>query len=227
MFASILQSAAHEHGDSVSFADFKIYGSDSDLGITRYNWEAGASATLTFSSRPEDPEATGPTNKIQIAYSAGGAATGYQYWFVSWRYFDETKGHAMGLLKALEIKTSTTRQVSQLRGHGLIDPSTSLGVDSYWPVHNQLRWQAPLSFDSWGATDYRNVVQSAVKAGRCTGLLWALRWDKIVDGTYSAQKEAEKGFLFWGAIQDYSDDEYMGAGANEFISGELTIEQVR
>ena len=227
VFAAVLHSVASSEGESVDFSDLKIYGSNKDLPLTRSRWEAEADINLTFSPRSEDPEASEPTNKIQIAFAAGGAAMGASYWFVSWRYFDETKGHSMGLLKALQIVQSSTRQISQMRRHGLIDPSTPLGVDTYWPVHNQLRWVAPLSFDAWGGSDYRAVVQEAVKAGRCKGLLWALRWDKIVDGTHNARDEASKGFLLWAAIQDYSDDDYEGSGTNEFLSGELTIEQVR
>jgi len=227
VFAAVLHSAASSHGDEVDFSDLKIYGSTKDLPPTRFRWEAEASTVLTFSPRSADPDEMEPTNKIQIAFEDGGAAMSATYWFVSWRYFDETKGHAMGLLKALEVVQSSTRQISQMRGHGLIDPSTPLGVDTYWPVHNQLRWIAPLSFDAWGGSDYRAVVQEAVKSGRCKGLLWALRWDKIVDGTHNARDEASRGFLLWAAIQDYSDDDYEGSGSNEFLSGELTIEQVR
>ena len=229
VFAAVLQSAAHEGGADVDFSDFKIYGANSDLGMSRAQWEAGAAVTLTFSERPTDPDERAPTNKIQIAFDPSNVAMSYIYWFVSWRYFDETKGHAMGLLKALQIVKSSTRQIASLQGHGLVDPSTTLGVDSYWPVRNQLRWVAPLSFDAWGATDFRDVVQETVKRTRARGLLWALNWDQIYAGTsgYEAQNEAAKGFLFWGAIRDYSDDDYEGAGSNDFISAEMTVEQVR
>ena len=227
VFAAILQSAAHESGKDVNFSDFKIYGHASDLGPTRKRWEESASSNLTFSPRSTDPDSAFPTNKIQIAHADGGAAMSALYWFVSWRYFDKTKAHSVGLLKALSIVTSTTRQITQLRGHGIIDPSTTLGVDSYWPVHNQQRWVAPLSFEMWGAADFRAVVQETVKYGRCRGILWALRWDKIVDGTYTAAGEADKGFLLWGSWRSYSDDDYEGAGANEYLTADITVEQVR
>lgn len=227
VWATVLQSASAEAGAGVDFSDVKIYGHASDLGINRRKWEADAAVNLTFSARSEDPTAAQPTNKLQIAYAANAATVDKEFWFISWRYFDATKGHAMGLLKALDIVESSTRQITQLSGHGLEDPTTPLGVDTYYPVQNMLRWKAPLNFNSWGAADYRTVVQGAVKAGRSKGLLWALRWDEIVDGTYDADDEAARGFLLWASIHDYSDDDYSGAGTNEFISGEITIEQVR
>jgi len=65
-----------------------------------------------------------------------------------------------------------------------------------------------------------------VRAGRATGLAWSLRWSAVADGTYGADDEADKGFLLWAALQDYSEDDYGGA-ASDFISGEITLEQVR
>ena len=70
-------------------------------------------------------------------------------------------------------------------------------------------------------------MQRVVREGRSKGLLWGLRWDKIADGTYTAQSEADKGFLFWGAITNYGQGTYSGAGSTGYISGELTIQQVR
>jgi hypothetical protein len=89
------------------------------------------------------------------------------------------------------------------------------------------RWVAPLNFNAWDAADYRDTVQRVVREGAATGLVWALRWDEIVDGTYDAEDEADLGFLLWGAVTSYGQGTYSGRGSSDYISGELTVEQVR
>jgi len=88
------------------------------------------------------------------------------------------------------------------------------------------RWNVPLSFDSWQAADYRTVIQGTVRHGKQEGLLWALRWDDIADGSVNAKGEADKGFLVWGALQEYSLDTFVGESA-DYMSGSLRIEQLR
>ena len=108
----------------------------------------------------------------------------------------------------------------------MLNTGQPLGVDNYYPVQRLRRWVAPLAFDAWPAAEYRTVVQGVVHHGRQDGLLWALRWDYIVAGTVDAQDEADKGFLIWGSLHDYSLDTYVGESA-DYISGEITIEQIR
>ena len=215
-----------EGGDDVAWntaaSVVKLYGSASNLGPTdRSVWEASAAKTLTFSNRPDEDQ-----NKIQIAFDTAGAAMSYRYWAFSWRYFDADPLHAVGLRKALVKYGSSSRQVTQLRSHGLVDSTPALGVRSYYPSQRLQVWRAPLNFDNWEASDYRSVVTKVVRAGRATGLAWSLRWSAVADGTYDADDEADKGVLLWAALQDYSEDDYGGA-ASDFISGEITLEQVR
>ena len=135
--------------------------------------------------------------------------------------------HGVGILKAFQKYSSTTLQITRLAGHGLTDPPAPLGVRNYYPAQSLLRWVAPLNFNAWGAADYRDTVQAVVRLGAAKGLVWSLRWDEIVDGTYDAEDEADLGFLFFGSITDYGQGTYSGAGTSDFISGELTVEQVR
>lgn len=209
--------------NSASYSSIKAFAHSAPLStVNRADWEANASKTLTFSSQPTETE-----NSLQVAYDSGGAAMSYRYWAFSWRFFDEDPYHAVGILKALKKFGSTSRQITELSGHGLEDPSAPLGIGSYYPSQSLLRWVAPLNFNAWEATDYRATVQAVVREGKAKGLVWALRWDKITDGTYNANDEADKGFLFWGAITSYGQGSYSGAGSFSYISGELTIEQVR
>jgi hypothetical protein len=205
----------------------KMYSHSSIPSLTdRAAWESSATA-YTFSTRnPEGPYKSGFANRIQVAHASAGATVTARYYAFSWRYFDEEPYHAVGLIKALKKKASATRQIAQLQGHGLLDPSVPLGINSYFPVQQLLRWKVNLNFDSWEASDFRDVVHDVVLEGKAKGLLWALRWDKIADGTYDPEDEAARGFLFWGAITEYSTDDYSGF-ASDYISAELTVEQVR
>ena len=217
-----------EAGDEASINDadvssVKAYGNATLLSSTsRDVWQAGASASMTFSPQPAEAE-----NRLQVARAADGSVMTYRYWAFSWRFFDEDPVHGVGILKAFKKYSSTTRQIAELSGHGLVDPTPPMTISTYYPAQDLLRWVAPLNFNSWDATDYRATVQSVVRQGKAKCLVWALRWDKIVDGTYDAEDEADLGFLFFGAITSYSQGSYSGRGSTDYISGELEITQVR
>lgn len=207
---------------TIDVSDIKIYGSSSDLGMDLYNWQLSASDDLTFSGSPELNE-----NQIRVAYKTGGAASTSDNWFFSWRHQDSHKTHTVKLCKAFERTWSDSgRTLSTLAGHGLVLSGQPLGVDNYYPVQRLRRWLAPLAFDAWPASEYREVVQGVAHHGRQDALLWALRWDDIVDGTVDAAQDANDGLLLWATLQDYSRDTYIGTGA-DYISGDITIEQLR
>ena len=216
------------YGDgSTSFINANLYVHSGNLGNRREVWAASASTSLSFSSRPGDSE-----NVIQIAWPAS-MSTGSQVFF-SWEHIDESEVHQVGvvaLLRKIGSNTqsdgsSTSRTVTQLRGHGLLDDSQGLGVNSYYPARTLKRWTTPLSFDAWELADYRAVVHQMVRYGRQTPFVWALNWTDLYAGTRTADDEADNGSLLWAAIQDYSLDDREGA-TSSYASGTLTIEQVR
>ena len=200
--------------------DIKIYGHNSILPFDVQSWSTGASRSLTFSPAPTYSE-----NQIRLAHNSGGVANN-RYWMWVWRHQDEVRRHKVGLCKAFNRTWSGTRTVTTLAGHGMQQPQRGLGINNYYPVTQLRRWNVPLTFDSWGATDYQTVVQGVVRHGKADGLLWALRWDDIASGTVTAQSEADKGFLVWGALQEYSLDTFVGESA-DYMSGSLRIEQIR
>lgn len=221
-----LAACVLDGGEGVSFNDalntVTLFGATSVLSTAeRSRWVSGAAKTLTFSDRPGEDQ-----NRIQVAFDTDGAEMGYEFWAFSWRYFDPDPFHAVGLIKGLVKYGSASRQIAQLKGHGLVDTTKPLNVKSYYPTQNLMTWRAPLIFDNWEASDYRAVVTEVIRNGRARGLLWALRWSQIADATYAADDEADKGFLIWAALQKYGQDDYGGA-ASDYISGELTLEQVR
>ena len=197
-----------------------IYGNNSVLPFDVQSWSSGAATSLAFSPAPTYSE-----NQIRLAHN-GGNVSFYRYWMWIWRHQDEVRRHKVGLCKAFNRTWSGTRTVTTLAGHGMQQPQRGLGINNYYPVTQLRRWNVPLTFDSWGATDYQTVVQGVVRHGKADGLLWALRWDDIASGTVTAQSEADKGFLVWGALQEYSLDTFVGEGA-DYMSGSLRIEQIR
>ena len=205
--------------DAVDGSSVKIYGSGTILGFDVQSWASGAATTLTFSSAPGYSE-----NQIRLAQN-GGAVSSHRYWCWIWRHQDEVQRHKVGLCKAFDRTWSGTRTITTLAGHGMKQPQRGLGINNYYPVTQLRRWSVPLSFDSWGAADYRTVIQGVVRHGKADGLLWALRWDDIADGSVYANNEAEKGFLVWGALQEYSLDTFVGEGA-DYMSGSLKLEQI-
>jgi hypothetical protein len=206
--------------DAVDGSSVKIYGSGTQLAFDVQSWASGAATTLTFSAAPQYEE-----NSIRLAHN-GGSAASHRYWCWIWRHQDEVQRHKVGLCKAFNRTWSGTRTVSTMAGHGMQQPQRGLGINNYYPVTQLRRWNVPLTFDSWGATDYQTVVQGVVRHGKADGLLWALRWDDIASGAVNAKGEADKGFLVWGALQEYSLDTFVGESA-DYMSGSLRIEQLR
>ena len=206
--------------DAVDGSSIKVYGNGTVLNFDVQSWASSATKALTFSAAPSYPE-----NPIRLATNAGNAAS-ERYWLWVWRHQDEVQRHKVGLCKAFNRTWSGTRTVTTLAGHGMQQPQRGLGINNYYPVTQLRRWNVPLTFDSWGAADYQTVVQGVVRHGKADGLLWALRWDDITSGSVYANNEADKGFLVWGALQEYSLDTFVGESA-DYMSGSLRIEQLR
>jgi len=211
-----------EQDTTISVSEIKMYGASVSLGAPLANWQSNAAVNITFSPGGDFSE-----NQIRLAYYNSGAASTESYWYFSWRHQDSHKTHVVKLCKAFERTWSDTgRTLTTLRRHGILNTGQSLGIDNYYPVQRLRRWVAPLGFDAWPASEYRTVIQGVVHHGRQVGLMWALRWDDIVAGTVDAEDEADKGYLLWATLQDYSRDTYVGESA-DFISGDIEIEQLR
>lgn len=207
---------------TIDVSYIKMYGNALNLGPMLNNWQLNASVDITFS-----PGGYFSENQIRLAYYNSGAASTVRNWYFSWRHQDSHKTHVVKLCKAFERTWSDTgRTLTTLRRHGMLNTGQSLGIDNYYPVQRLRRWVTPLGFDAWPASEYRTVIQGVVHFGRQNGLLWALRWDDIVSGEVDAQDEADKGYLLWATLQDYSLDTYVGESA-DYISGEIKIEQLR
>lgn len=210
-----------EIDETIDVSNIKIYGND--YAFTNLNgWAGGATVNVSFSGTPDFSE-----NQIRLAYYNSGAASTQRNWLFSWRHQDSHLLHTVKLCKAFERTWSDTgRTLTTLKKQGMLNTGQSLGIDNYYPVPRLQRWVAPLAFDAWPASEYRDVVQGVVHHGRQNGLMWALRWDDIVSGAVDAKDEADKGYLLWATLQDYSLDSYVGESA-DYISGEIGLEQLR
>ena len=224
--AFMCEIVTNNTGDPLTQIDdspITIYGSAGNLGPSLYYWEVNASDSATFSPAPSLED-----NQIRVAkFASGAASTSATFWRFSWRHQDSHKTHTIKLAKAFErTQSATGRTIGTLTGQGLDDPSKPLGTANYYPVAKLKRWVVPLTFDAWPASEYVDVIQAVVQHGRQVGLMWALRWDDIADDSVDAEDEADRGFLIWAALTDYSRDKYVGEGA-DYISGELDLEQIR
>ena len=222
--AWLCEVANAERGEidqTIDVSTIKMFGHDFAFGKLA-SWENGAAVNVSFSGTPSFSE-----NQIRVAYYNSGAASTKTHWMFSWRHQDSHQLHAVKLCKAFERTWSDTgRTLTTLKKQGMLNTGQSLGIDNYYPVPRLQRWVAPLAFDAWPASEYRAVVQGVVHHGRQNGLLWALRWDDIVSGEVDAEDEADKGYLLWATLQDYSLDTYVGESA-DYISGEIGLEQLR
>ena len=222
LYAFLCDIEAVDPAGTVDDSSVTMYGAATPSGGSNnlFLWQDVSAYELSFSDAPAYTE-----NTIRLAHNSGNSMSA-RYWLFSWRHQDSLHRHKVGLVKGFDRTWSGTRTVTTLRKHGLLNPQRGLGINNYYPVEQLRRWNVPLAFDAWGASDYRDVIHAAVRHGKQKGMLWALRWDEIADGTKFAQDEADKGYLVWCALQTYSRDTYVGEGA-DYMSGQLKLEQIR
>lgn len=209
-----------DYGTSPS--SLRVYGHGVALPPIPEVWRLFALTTLTPSPRPAEAN-----NTIQLAAQASPVAC--RYWCVAWHHLDESAQHKVGLVALYVMTLSASRTVHELSGHALIDDGVGLGIRDYYPVQHELRWRLPLGFDEWEEADYRAVLHAAIRRGRSEPILVAVRWagtTSILDAGVTAQAEADRGLLLWGSVVDSEGDDYSGA-ASAYLSGSLTLEQVR
>lgn len=218
----------------VDVADIKLFTNSSpqsgsvQTAHTRKAWEATHTGDATYSAQPGENQ-----NRVRLAtfgYSSNTLVEKDQKtWFFSWRHWDQQTWRHVNLLKAMPVRwdsSATNRTIRQLAEHGLLDDSPSLGIGNYYPVAIEERWTVTMEFDQWEAATFRSVIHGIIREGRHTGLLWALRLDELASGDVEGAAEADKGYLLWSALTDYSLDSYSG-GASDYISATMSIEQIR
>ena len=57
-------------------------------------------------------------------------------------------------------------------------------------------------------------------------MVFSLNWTDVLSGTLQADDEADKGFLFYGTIRQFSSDAYSG-NESDYMSGQMSLGQLR
>ena len=208
-------------------SDVSILNHPTNVGNNIIGWQSAAS-WLRFSP-VADHEVN--VNPLRLAVKTG-VTTDSRYHLFLWRHWDGELYHTVNICRAYAATSSAGgRTINALEGHTLVDPSPPMNSRNYYPTKSLMRWEVPLAFDAWPASDYRRVIQGLVKAQRGAGIVWILDWDTVhatlqADMNSALASRANEGMAVYASLQEYSGDSYVG-GRSAFISGEILLEQLR
>lgn len=208
---------------AATYSNVAGYLHSSYLGDYRAPWVAGASETLTISTR----STAQADNQIQFALRAT-AATDYRYLCISWRHFDTSQVHAWGLLKAFSAVYDSTngRTIAPLRQRPPLASGPSINQDNMYPVTGIPEWGADLRFVDWEVASWRLVGHPAVRHGRKRPLFWILDYTgNTSSGADDLKLLTDYGHVLWASIQSVGPDEY-GGQMDAYISNRIGLRQV-
>lgn len=216
-----------DDGPAVDFDDVKVYVDTAFRGWHRDAWEDASSTAITLTARPSD--ATTTINQIQIGFQDPDTASSYRYGFVSWRHFDESSDHRVGLCKAFKATLDETngRTIGPLRAHLPIQAAPPRSMSNYYAPHGILRWRATMQFDQWESASWKNVILKIAEHGRQTGLLWVEDFETLKAATAATvQADIVQGLALWGTVHELGGGDASGQ-QDAYRSGQATIEQLR
>ena len=212
--------------DAADFDDVKVYAGPPNGGLTRDAWiDAGATEIFSASKRPTAET----TNQIQIAFQDPDAPTTGFTFFISWRHFDSSKTHRVGLCKAFAVTWDTTnaRTIGPLRGHQPISSAPPRSLANYYAPPGIVRWRASMDFPRWEVASWAEVVQAVIRHGRQTGVLWVEDFGTLRTATAAAVlADVKAGKILWGTVQEISGGD-AGGQQDAYRTSALTLEQLR
>lgn len=219
LFALILESVGGSDTSAATlYNDLTVYGHTSDLGNTSAAWAAGASAVINVSDRPSEEE-----NTLQVGVLSSGS---YSYWFVVWNHVDDHAYHRIGICRAMAAISSSTRTVREISDQDLFVRTPARTLENQHPIQMKSEWRISIELERWEAADYRAWMVESKRYGRASGMVFALNWTDVLSGTLQADDEADKGFLFYGTIRQFSSDAYSG-NESDYMSGQMSLGQLR
>ena len=219
LFALILESVGgSETSTAKMYGDVNIFASNSYLGDASAAWASGAALTVTVSDRPSETE-----NTLQVGVTSN--ATGYRYWFVRWNHVDDHTHHRIGILRAMNAISSSTRTVREIQDQDLFVRTPARTLENQHPVALKSEWRMGIELERWEAADYRAWMVEAKRYGRDRGMVFALNWTTLLSGSALAITEADNGLLFYGTIREYSASSYAG-NESDYISGQMSLGQL-
>jgi hypothetical protein len=216
-----------EGGDddaTVDFDDVVAYVDTNLRGFARDAWVDAASTTIALSTR----SATQESNLIQIGFNDPDTAPSRRWAFVSWRHFDESADHRVGICKAFSVTWDTTnaRTIDPLRGHQPFNGGQPRNVENYYPAPGLQRWRANLTFSDWETASWQEVVAAVINHGRRTGLLWVEDLDAVkANGAAAKLSAVDAGTALWSVVQSTSGGDATGQ-QDAYRSSSLSLEQL-
>jgi hypothetical protein len=220
LIALILESVGGtDTAASALYNDVTIFASNSYFGNASAAWEAGASLTINVSDRPSEDE-----NTLQAGVTSN--ATAYRYWFVRWNHVDDHAYHRIGICRAMAAISSSTRTVREISDQDLFVRTPARTLENQHPVQLKSEWRISIELERWEAADYRAWMVESKRYGRASGMVFSLNWTDVLSGTLQADDEADKGFLFYGTIRQFSSDAYSG-NESDYMSGQMSLGQLR
>ncbi len=215
---------------AVDFSDVKLYGNASLVTpVTRAAWEADGN---TVEYDVTDRASLG-VNFWQVArldqYSGGAPALAFpRYGLLSWKHRDTNPHHGIGIARFMQRLTSATgRHVRQLAGQELVDPTVPLGPQGMYPAPRARYWSLPLGFEQWPVDEVRDVLLKIVETAGHFGAVGVIVNDEDWrDGVVDLDDECRRGLALFGALQEHSGLDYVGA-RSAFIDATMRFAQLR
>lgn len=220
LIALMLESTGgNDTAASTLYNDVTIYAANSNYGTASADWAASAALTINVSDRPTESE-----NTLQVGVTSN--ATTYRFWFIVWNHVDDKVSHMIGICRAMAAISSSTRTVREVQDHDLYVRTPARTLENQHPVRLQSEWRMTIELERWEAADYRAWMVEAKRYGRHKGMVFALNWTALLAATVNADDEADKGFLFYGTVREYSSDAYSG-NESDYMSGQMSLGQLR
>ena len=214
-------------GVTASFDNVVAYVDTAFRGYHRDAWVDAASTTISLSKRPADTAST--TNQIQAGWQDPDTASARRYGFISWRHWDESKDHRVGLVKAFQVRWDSTnaRTIGPLKGHQPFSGAAPRGMGNYYAPPGIVRWQAKMEFPEWEVESWASVVLPLAEHGLQRGLLWVEDFTAALAATTSQNSTTvARGGILWGVIQSLGGGDASGQ-QDLYRSADLTLEQLR
>lgn len=213
-------------GVTASFDNVVAYIDTAYRGNYRDAWVDASSTAITLSKRPPS---TTPTNQIQVGFQDPATATARRYGFISWRHWDESADHRVGLAKAFKVLWDTTnsRTIGPLKRHQPFSAASPRNLGNYYAAPGIVRWQAAMDLPEWEVASWAEVVLPLADHGLQRGLLWVEDFTGALASTSSELRTTvTRGGILWGTIQDLSGGDASGQ-QDLYRTANLTLEQLR
>jgi len=212
-------------GATAAFNDVNAYVDTSFRGFHRDAWTDASSTEITLSDR----QTTQAVNQIQVGFQDPSTATARRWAFISWRHFDESQDHRIGLCKAFKVTwdTTNTRTIGPLRGHRQISAAPPRSLSNYYAPPGIVRWRTSMQFDDWEVASWEEVVLALSEHGYQKGTLWCEDFGTLRTASdATVLTDVDRGLVLWSTIQNIGGGDAAGS-QDLYRTADLALEQLR